>query len=50
MLYVWSSDSGGAKAGFDFVFGLKANIKDISSPTLSNADDSSNNISADALA
>ena len=50
MSYVWSGDSGGAKASFDFVFGLKTNIKDISSPILNNADDSSNNISAGALA
>lgn len=52
MLCVWFDGCSGATASLDFVFGLKANIKDmdISSLTLNNANDSSNKISARALA
>ena len=52
MLYVWFGGSSGAKASLDFVFGLKANIKDIdiSGPVLDSANDSSDKISARALA
>jgi len=52
MLYVWSGGSSREKASLGFVFGLKANIKDmdISSAMLNDANGSSNKISARALA